>query len=159
MNKAMRAFGLLILCWLQVGNSYAGPFQAEAFKQGSYQQLLKAHEGESFVLVVWSLTCSSCLKEMETLREIHAENKTINLVMLSVDDYAESEEIGAVLAGNSMSDVESWIFTESNSQRLRYEIDPAWYGELPRTYFFSSDHQRKGVSGKLSKEKFLSLMW
>jgi hypothetical protein len=35
-----------------------------------------------------------------------------------------------------------------------FEIDPKWYGELPRTYFLDAAHQRTGVSGVLSKEDY-----
>ena len=46
------------------------------------------------------------------------------------------------------------VFTEDNSAKLRFEIDPSWYGELPRTYFFDKKHQRSGLSGVISHEKY-----
>jgi hypothetical protein len=54
-------------------------------------------------------------------------------------------------AGGACPD--GWIFSDAFPQRLRLEIDPHSYGELPRTYFYSSDHSHHAVSGKLSTEQ------
>jgi hypothetical protein len=48
------------------------------------------------------------------------------------------------------------MFSDENSDKLRFEIDPKWYGELPRTYFFNAAHQRVGMSGVLSKKEILA---
>ena len=47
-------------------------------------------------------------------------------------------------------------FTDPNIERLRYTIDPDWFGALPRSYFYDERGNRKGVSGLLSKEKIYS---
>ena len=39
------------------------------------------------------------------------------------------------------------------------EIDPQWFGELPRTYFLDSKHQREGISGALSYEDYQSIFY
>ena len=39
---------------------------------------------------------------------------------------------------------------EADEDKLRYSIDPTWYGELPRTYFYDADHQITPLSGKIS---------
>ncbi|MDQ3267968.1 MAG: hypothetical protein M3P47_04480 [Pseudomonadota bacterium] len=44
---------------------------------------------------------------------------------------------------------ESWIFADSFVERLRYEVDTQWYGELPRTYFYDAQGYFSALSGKL----------
>lgn len=95
------------------------------FASGSYQQLLKTHVDQPYVLVIWSVTCSSCIKEMDMLREAHQEQPELKLVMLSVDDISEQDEVNKILADKGIADLESWVFADPNTQRLRYEIDPA----------------------------------
>ena len=128
------------------------------FTSGSYRQILTNHADQAYVLVVWSITCSSCIKEMDMLREVHQERPKLNLVMLSVDDISDLDEVNELLTEKGIGDLESWVFTESNAQHLRYEIDPTWYGEIPRIYFFDAQHQRQGFSGKMSKQDFVSLL-
>ena len=59
-----------------------------------------------------------------------------------------------MLEKHHLNDVENWVFADANSQKLRFEIDPSWYGELPRTYFFDSAHNRNGNSGLLAVQDF-----
>ena len=48
---------------------------------------------------------------------------------------------------------EQWVFADLQKRKLRFEIDPRWYGELPRTYFFNKEHQREGISGVVPPEQ------
>ena len=43
------------------------------------------------------------------------------------------------------------MFADSFAERLRFSIDPNWYGELPRSYFFDESHEFKAHSGIVSE--------
>jgi len=132
------------------------PAQAEqsAFASGSYQQILTANANQPFMLVIWSVNCSSCLKDMALLSHIHKSRPELKMIMLAADDLSVTEQIQQILEKNQLSDIDNWVFAEENARKLRFEIDPKWYGELPRTYFFDKTHQRTGISGVLSKEDY-----
>jgi hypothetical protein len=125
-----------------------------AFSADSYQQILANSSQRPFMLVVWSIDCSSCLKDMELLSTIHQERPDLKMVMLAADNLEASEQIQQILEQHQLTDIENWVFADENAQKLRFEIDPRWYGELPRTYFFDATHQRTGVSGVLSKQDY-----
>lgn len=138
------------------------PAQAEEaalrhFNPGSYQQILQNHTDKPVMLSIWSTTCSSCLEKMPLLSELQKNQPDVRIIMLSVDDVADTEQVRAVLSENGLTDLENWIFADENAQRLRHEIDPLWFGELPRTYFLNSDHEREGISGTLSYEDYQSI--
>ena len=95
---------------------------------------------------------------MAVLKEVHKANPDFKIIMLSTDDIAETAEARKILQSNQLSDIEQWIYAEENTQKLQYAIDPSWYGELPRTYFFDKAGQREGVSGALSKEQYETRM-
>ena len=143
-------FGLILL----TNTAKAESPSLKPFITGSYQQLLSSNTGKPFMLAIWSITCPSCIKDMIVLNAVHKAHPEINIIMLSTDDIAETAEAQKILANNQLSDIEQWIYAEENSQKLQFEIDPTWYGELPRTYFFNKTHQREGVSGVLSKEDY-----
>lgn len=124
------------------------------FGSGSYQQILQAHDKKGFMLILWSLDCPTCIKDMELLNQIHKSRPELKIVMIATDELSASSEIQTLLAKYQLSDLENWVFADDNSQKLRYEIDPSWYSELPRTYFFSASHQREGISGALSLEQY-----
>lgn len=124
------------------------------FNPGSYQQILSEKTNQGFMLVIWSLDCPTCIKDMELLSSIHKSRPELKIVMLSTDEPSAQADVQQLLEKYQLADLENWIFASDNSQKLRYEIDPSWYGEMPRTYFFSASHQREGVSGALTQEEY-----
>jgi thiol-disulfide isomerase/thioredoxin len=152
---------LRIALFFLLSNFLALPSQAEPaalkpFVSGSYKQLQDSNVNKPFMLVIWSITCSSCLKDMALLNTLHKAHPNINMVMLATDDASATEQIQEILAKNELSSLENWLFADDNAQKLRYEIDPKWYGEMPRTYFFDKNHEREGISGVLSQEDYES---
>ncbi len=137
-------------------NIFTIPAQAapSAFISGSYQQILTNNTNQPFMLVIWSVNCSSCLKDMALLSSIHKSRPELRMVMLAADELSAAEQIQQIIEKNQLSDIENWVYAEENTQKMQFEIDPKWYGELPRTYFFDKAHQRTGVSGVLSKEDY-----
>lgn len=137
-------------------NIFNIPAQAapSAFVPGSYQQMLASNANQPFMLVIWSVNCSSCLKDMALLSSIHQSRPELKMIMLAADELSAAEQIQQILEKNQLSEIENWVYAEENTQKLQFEIDPKWYGELPRTYFFDKTHQRTGVSGVLSKEDY-----
>lgn len=71
------------------------------------------------------------------------------LVLVTTDSMDSAARIAAVLSQHKLDNVESWAFSTVKIQQLRYTIDPAWYGEIPRSYFYDAGHHRVGVSGAL----------
>jgi hypothetical protein len=148
----------IFLCFLFLNfithTANADKVELKPFAAGSYQQLLESHAKKPFMLVIWSITCSSCLKDMALLNKMHKTNPKIKMVMLSTDDASATEQVQIILEKNELTGLENWLFADENPQKLRYEIDSKWYGELPRTYFFNKNHERKGVSGVLSQKDY-----
>ncbi|MGD0960763.1 MAG: hypothetical protein ABSB19_13235 [Methylomonas sp.] len=151
LRKLTRHTLLLLLC---AATASAGPATVKPFVSGSYQQLLGSHQGRGFMLVIWSLDCSSCIKDMELLSSLHKKRPELGIVMLSTDEIGSTPDIEKLLEKYQLSELENWVFADDNTQKLRYEIDPGWYSELPRTYFYGADHHREGYSGALNAEDY-----
>lgn len=150
-------FPNLILClFLTLLGSSLQAEQADIkpFISGSYQQILANNANHPFMLVVWSIDCPSCLKDMALLSSIHKNKPELKMIMLAADDLSATDQIQQLLKKNQLSDIENWVFADENTQKLRFEIDPKWYGEMPRTYFLDAAHQRKGVSGVLTNDDY-----
>jgi hypothetical protein len=74
-------------------------------------------------------------------------NPRLRLVLVAVDDEAVPATLADFLAQHGLESAEQWVFAAEQSEQLRYEIDPRWWGELPRTYFFDAAQHMEGVSG------------
>ena len=146
---------IILICSLLLSTSvYAEQLDIKLFQKDSYQQILSDYKNQPLVLILWSVTCSSCLAEMELIQQIHQQNPKLNIIMLSVDGPEFHQEMAQIIKQEKLFEIEHWGFSEDNSPALRYAIDNRWYGELPRTYFFDRQHNKTGISGVLSQKKY-----
>lgn len=125
----------------------------QPFRADSLAQILAAREEAPFVLVLWSLSCPPCFRELELLGRLHQANPSLRLVFVATDPYGEPGVPSAVrgaLERFGLAGLEAWAFA-GDPQRLRYVIDPRWYGELPRSYFYGPGQPRSAVSGRLEE--------
>jgi hypothetical protein len=69
-------------------------------------------------------------------------------VLIAADPLPqEPERVAATLTQADLGSSESWSFTDRFYERLRYEIDPAWAGELPRTVMIDGDGKTTVLPG------------
>ncbi|MDH5484476.1 MAG: TlpA family protein disulfide reductase [Gammaproteobacteria bacterium] len=136
---------LLLMCSFGTGAMPA------SFDQGSYQQILQQKQQGSFIMVLWSLDCPPCMEELPLLTAFHKQNPAVDIIMVSTDEPSRGEEIVGVMKQNRLLDISHWVFETSQEQRIRYSIDPQWYGELPRSYFYLAGKRVAAISGRLKK--------
>ncbi len=121
------------------------------FTSGSLKEITTARTGRPFLLVLWSVDCPPCLKELKEIGQLYPQFPPDGLVLISTDSADYADEAQKILNRYGLADAESWRFTDGFPERMRYQIDPNWYGELPRTYIYNSQHQRIGRSGILGQ--------
>lgn len=141
--------GTLLLLALLAGSA-AQAAEPRPFVAGSMQQIRAAYTGRPFVLALWSLTCSHCQEELAQLGKLQHRHPDLNVVLISTDTPDDARALTATIAGHGLARAEVWVFADAFAERLRFEIDPRWGGELPRTYFFDRAHAVTVRSGALA---------
>jgi len=139
---------LLFLC----ATCAADQQENQSFVRGSLQAIVAAHQGKPFILALWSLDCVHCREDLEMLGRLQAQYRNLDVVLVATDPLQRAAEIAPVFERYALQRAVSWIFADDFIERLRYEIDPEWYGELPRTYFFAADGKIIAQSGKFQFE-------
>ncbi|MFO1079390.1 MAG: TlpA disulfide reductase family protein [Reyranellaceae bacterium] len=115
----------------------AGPVP---FERGSWARLRAEHAGQPTVIHFWGLTCGPCLVELPQWGKLAAARRDLKLVLIAADPLPQpADRVEATLSNAGLAGVESWSFSDRFYERLRYEIDPSWGGELPRTVLISRD--------------------
>ncbi len=142
--------GLLLLFSLLLTTPPAVATELQPFSQGSLGQILDTRPGQPFLLVLWSVDCPPCMKEMHHLQTLKERFDRDALVLVSTDGLGHRAEVEKILTKFELTGFENWIFADAFPERLRYQIDPNWYGELPRSYRYDAEHQRVGTSGALT---------
>lgn len=139
-----------LLAWQTPSIAATAP---QSFQADSLQKIAQARQGKPFLLVLWSLDCSVCMKELDILGGLLKKQPKLNLVLVSADAPELAGEAAAVLEMRGLAQAEAWIFAAGDSPELRYAVDPSWYGELPRAYFYEAGGQRRAVSGAIDESE------
>ena len=135
----------LLLGLVPFGTASADPLP---FERGSWAKLSASHAGQPTVIHFWGLTCAPCLVEMPHWAALKKARPDMRLVLIAADPVPQDpERLDATLARFGLDATESWSFTDRFYERLRYEIDPAWAGELPRTVMIDRDGKATVLPG------------
>lgn len=144
----VRAAGLALLC--------AGtPALADAiqpFGATTLAELQQQFADRPYVVSLWSLDCAPCRQDLQLLGQLKQEDPDFPLLLISTDPIERREEARYVLEDYQLETEVTWMFEDRFAERLRFSIDPAWFGELPRSYFFDASHTRSAHSGVLTMD-------
>jgi thiol-disulfide isomerase/thioredoxin len=145
----MRRF-LVALMWVCLCVSAQAAFAGELlpFKRGSWEEIRRASGGKPMIAHFWGLTCGPCRVEMPEWGKLLAEERRVRVVVIHADPLPNSMvPVQDMLAAARLQDAENWIFDDSFRERLRFEIDPKWRGELPRTLLISTSGEVTALLG------------
>ncbi|MDT8428301.1 MAG: hypothetical protein RQ757_06005 [Pseudomonadales bacterium] len=123
------------------------PFTAETFAA-----IKNKHAGKPFFVSLWSIDCPPCRIELDMLGNMLASHPDLPLVLISTDPISERQAAADILEEAGLAGHPSWIFADEFTQKLRYSIDPQWFGELPRSYYYDAAHNNTAHSGIMTRE-------
>lgn len=144
--------GLLLLLMLAFMNVTVAAEGIRPFTMGSLAQVLEARAGKPFILVFWSLDCQYCPTELKMLGELKRSHPKLDVILIATDTVNDMPQLVSRAESYGVGKIEQWVFAEDIPERLRFEIDRRWYGEVPRTYFYDRKHQREAKTGLVSKQ-------
>lgn len=150
LNRIIAA--ILALLSLAPASASADP---RPFVRGSWQSLVRAHAGRPLAVHFWSLTCAPCLAELPQWRDTLADG-ALDVVLVTTDPPEDAAKVERTLKRAGLDKVESWGFADSFVEKLRFEIDREWRGELPVTILISASGQREIRTGTLSRQDIKS---
>ncbi|MFT7130446.1 MAG: thiol-disulfide isomerase/thioredoxin [Gammaproteobacteria bacterium] len=129
--------------------------EMKSFDADSLMAIEAKYEGKPFVLALWSIDCPPCFTELSTLAKLHQQQPELNIVLVSTDGV-ENEKLALQIVGQKqLGSVDNWLFSDSFVESLRYSIDPAWHGELPRSYLYKANGNRFAHSGVLTELRLI----
>lgn len=128
--------------------SHAAPF-AQLDRAAAKQLLDPTKHQQPTIVALWSSDCSHCKKNLQVLSSALRHNKQLRVIMVAVEP--ETSVLGPILDRNQISGPR-YAYGSDNPDAIAYAIDPAWAGELPRTYLFNGKGGKEGVSGVLTTQ-------
>lgn len=121
-----------------------------------FEQLKQQQLGQKWLLLLWSVDCPPCMKELALVQQLKHQQNDIAVIMINTDTQETSaKERNDILQHFELTQLNNFHFAAGREDQQRYHIDPQWFGELPRSYFVDEAGEFHGKSGLISKE-FLS---
>jgi thiol-disulfide isomerase/thioredoxin len=120
------------------------------FDMNTRKVIEKRYIDQPLIISFWSIDCPYCIDDLKKLGKALSKNTNVKLITVCVDGKESAKKAERILSQANLPKHEQYQYAELDEDRLRYNIDPAWYGELPRTYFYDAAHQVTPLSGKIS---------
>ena len=124
------------------------PSQLKPFVRGSWQDVLRSHAGRPTLVHFWGVTCGPCKVELPLLGQFMKDHAEVDVVTVSADLVPDlPAATRTMLEKSGLGPAENWIFGDGFVERLRFEIDPAWQGDIPRTLLIARDGTVTTIEG------------
>ena len=147
MKRALAA-SLFLLTSLAAAPAAEAPSGMKPFVRGSWQEVLRAHAGRPTLVHFWGVTCGPCKLELPLLGQFMKDHPELDVVMISADLVPNLPHAArGMLEKAGLGTAENWLFSDGFVERLRFEIDPAWQGEIPRTMLIARDGKVTTIEG------------
>jgi thiol-disulfide isomerase/thioredoxin len=140
--------GVFLVGLLLSATASEAPQQLKPFVRGSWQDVLRSHAGRPTLVHFWGVTCGPCKVELPLLGKFMTDHAGIDVVTISADLVPDLPgATRSMLEKAGLWSAENWTFSDGFVERLRFEIDPAWQGDIPRTILISRDGTMTTIEG------------
>jgi thiol-disulfide isomerase/thioredoxin len=147
MKGSIRA--LCVVLVLGFGATQTPASEPRPFGAQSWGELTRAKRDRPMIVHFWSLTCGICLGELVDWAEFATKHPGVRLVLVNWDDRVEdAKRIKATLAKNGLSKVENWALQSDFEEKVRFNIDREWMGEMPYTQLFKRNGEVTVFAGE-----------
>jgi len=141
---------LKIFLFLLFFSHFSFAYDFMPFDMNTRKVIEKRYIDQPLIISFWSIDCPYCIDDLKKLGKALSKNTNVKLITVCVDGKESAKKAERILSQANLPKHEQYQYAEVDEDRLRYNIDPAWYGELPRTYFYDAAHQVTPLSGKIS---------
>jgi thiol-disulfide isomerase/thioredoxin len=136
---------LLVLGCAAARNVDAG--ELRDFDAKSVAAIRATNAGRPFILAFWSIYCEPCRDEMSRWGPLQRRYPGVPIVLVATDPPRDRPMLAQMLSRYDLGGVQTWAYADEFEERVRFAVDRAWGGELPRTYLFDGAHKRQVRSG------------
>lgn len=150
----------LIACMLSSMSFGARASELRPFVDGSWASIVKAHAERPTIIHFWGVSCRPCRTEMPIWGQIIKQRHGFDFVTVETDMApGPSEQIEAFLSNAGLPpSAEAWRFADGFAEKLYFQVDPKWQGEIPMTIFIGKDghiERHVGVVDSKAADKWL----
>ena len=151
----MKRYWLVLLSALFLsfsGSALADTSSLKPYQAGDWKAITKVNNGEPLAIHFWGVTCPACIKEMPLWGQFLKSNPNAKVVFIQVDDVS-TDNMLKMLNKAGLEKANNYYVVAPFDERLRYEIDPKWYGETPTTIVIDKHGKATRKTGLVDFQK------
>ena len=143
----------LVLALALIAALPAQAAELQPFGRGSFDQLKEDNAGHPLAVHFWALSCAPCLEELPRWARLLRQHPDFRIVLVNTDPPEAQAQVIRTLDRAGLARANNMAFADRFAARLRFEVDPDWRGELPRTDLVSRSGAVTPVIGTVSAEE------
>jgi thiol-disulfide isomerase/thioredoxin len=151
----MKKYWLACLLGLSIHISVAASGPIKPYQSGDWSRLLKTANGAPIAIHFWGVTCPACVKELPQWGAFIKRHPNAKVIFIQVDDVTP-EMMQKMLNKAGLEKANNHYLASTFDERLRYEIDPQWYGETPTTIFVDKNGKTSRKTGLINFQELPS---
>jgi thiol-disulfide isomerase/thioredoxin len=129
----------------------ATAFEFKPYSRGSFADVRKAHANRPLVVHFWSVTCAPCIAELPNWAKIAREKQNVDIVFVNADRNNDRARAENRLDKAGLKEMTHFGFADEFLERLYFEVDHYWRGELPFTALVAADGELVTVIGSIDE--------
>ncbi|QGM96890.1 TlpA family protein disulfide reductase [Methylocystis parvus] len=119
------------------------------YGRGAFAQIVKTHAGKPLIIHFWSVTCPPCIAELPQWTKLISDHAEIDVVFVNADDAEDRARAEARVEKAGLSKANHYGFEDDFVDKLYFEADASWRGELPFTALVAPDGGVTAVTGAI----------
>jgi thiol-disulfide isomerase/thioredoxin len=143
----LRFLALLLAFALVCGGARALDFKP--YGRGAFARIAKDHAGRPLIMHFWSVTCPPCIAELPQWAKLISERKDVDVVFVDTDGDEDRARAAARLDKAGLAKATHYAFADDFVDKLYFEADRTWRGELPFTALVAPDGGVTTVTGAI----------
>ena len=149
-RKLFLVFSLLFISVVSANETDTQPFI-----KGSFKQIQKDYKGKPYIITFWSEDCAFCMKELAMFGKLLKTYQNVEIVSISTDPFLEQQKVDEILSSKGLMKAKKWVFADNYVERLYFDVDKRWRGELPLNYFFDRNNKMIKQLGAIKENELI----
>lgn len=126
------------------------------FVKGSFASLQQRYHDRPHLIVFWSQDCVYCLKELTLFAKALSATQQVKLITVATDPFLAKSVIRKLHHENHLDNAEPWVFANKVPERLYFDVDKNWRGELPLVILVDKHNKVSKHLGAMTETELLT---
>jgi thiol-disulfide isomerase/thioredoxin len=135
--------------------SSQGIFEIITFED--FEKMMEKPSTKIRIFNFWATWCAPCVKEMPYFERVQAEDSSLELIFISMDDGRKPERVTNFIERKGIK-APVYLLNDVDYNKWIDKVDPSWSGAIPATLFIKPDGSKYFHEGEVDENELKSII-